>query len=204
MIKVEIRLILAGLIVVILQIENMSTAPLEKTVSQLMMSSADKSTKLGLLNYFKDLELDNLCNFPLLDVNNFNNVEKEYAFKCFCTVIYNISNEFEHSLVKAIDLEVAINMTNEHKFKDETMYGLWKNVTEFSQPMKLLMDPLNNITKWNKVCYNLDNELHAYCKFLNVEVLLLHNNRMEKYKSCKSFYTQIHMSMQNSVFNICF
>ncbi|XP_015367985.1 PREDICTED: putative DNA helicase INO80 [Diuraphis noxia] len=180
MIKVERRLILAGLIVVLLQLENVSTAPKENTVSQLMMSSADKSTKFGLLNYFKDLGLDNLCNFPLLDVNNFKTVETEYAFKCFCTVIYNISNEIKYSLVNDIDLEIAKNITNKHKFKDETMYGLWKNVTEFSQPMKLLMDPLDNITKWNKVCYNLNNELHTYCKFLNVEVLLLKNTRLEK------------------------
>lgn len=185
MIKVERQLILAGLIVVILQLENVSTAPTEQTVSQLMMSSAEKSTKLGLLNYFKDLGLNNFCNFPLLDVNNFKTVETEYAFKCFCTVIYNISNEFKDIPINAIDLEIAKNMTNEHKFKDETMYGMWKNATEISQPMKLLMDPLDNITKWNKVCYNLKNELHTYCKFLNVEVLLLDNKYLEKSKSCK-------------------
>lgn len=176
-------MILAGLTVVTLQIGNVSTAPTEKTVSQLMMSSANKSIKFGLLNYFKDLKLDDFCNFPLLDVNNFKMVENEFTFQCFCTVIYNVSNEFEHSVVNPIDLEVAINITNEHKFKDETMYGVWKNVTEISQPMKLLMDPLNNIAKWNKVCYNLNNELHTYCKFLNVELLLLHDSRLEKSKT---------------------
>ncbi|CAI6362444.1 unnamed protein product [Macrosiphum euphorbiae] len=183
MITVGRRLILAGLIVVTLQIGNASTAPTEKTVSQLMMSSADKFSKLGLLNYFKDLNLDQFCNFPLLDVNSFKTVENEYAFQCFCTVIYNVSNEFDYSLVNSIDMEAAKNTTNDHKFKDETMYGMWKNVTKISQSMKLLMDPLNNVTKWNKVCYNLNNELHTYCKFLNVEVLLLHNSYLEKSKT---------------------
>lgn len=178
-------LILAGLIVVTLQIGNVSTTPPTEppTVSQLMMSSADKFSKFGLLNYFKDLNLDKFCNHPLLDVNSFKTVENEYAFQCFCTVIYNVSNEFEYSLINSIDLEAAKNTTNDHKFKDETMYGIWKNVTKISQSMKLLMDPLNNVNKWNKVCYNLENELHTYCKFLNVEVLLLHSSYLEKSKT---------------------
>lgn len=182
MITVLRQLILAGLIVVTLQIENVSMAPAEKTVAQLMVSSAELSSKTGLLNYFKDLHLDIHCDFALLDVNNFKMIENEYTSQCLCTVIYNISNEFEYSLVNAIDLDAAKNMTNNHKFKDKTMYTMWTNVTEISQSMKLLMDLLNNITKWNKVCYNLDNKLTSYCKFLNVEVLLLHNSSLEKTK----------------------
>jgi len=185
MITVGRRLILAGLIVVTLQIKNVSMAPTEKTVSQLMMSSADKFSKLGLLNYFEDLNLNKYCNFPLLDVNSFKAVENEFVFQCFCTVIYNVSNELDYNLVNSIDLEIAKNTTNDHKFKDETIYGMWKNVTKISQSMKLLMDPLDNVIRWNKVCYNLKNELHSYCKFLNVEVLLLQNSRLEESKTCK-------------------
>ncbi|XP_060833537.1 uncharacterized protein LOC132917038 [Rhopalosiphum padi] len=176
MITVGRRLILAGLIVVTLQIWNVSTAPTEKTISQLMMSSG----KVGLVNYFKDLNLDNFCNFPLLDVKNFTRVENEYTFPCFCTVIYNISNEFEYGLINATDLEAAKLITNNHKFNDESMYNMWTNMTKNSESMKLLMDPLNSIDKWNKVCYNLKNELHTYCKFLNVEVLLIINGGLEK------------------------
>ncbi|CAH1726321.1 unnamed protein product [Aphis gossypii] len=179
MITIGRRLMLAGLIVVTLQIWNVSMAPTEKitkTIGQLMMSS----NKVGLVNYFEELKLDKFCNFPLLDVKNFTMVENEFIFPCFCTVMFNVSNEFEYGHINSSDLEAAKFVTDNHKVNDEIMFNMWTNITKNSQSMKLLMDPLNSISKWNKVCYNLNNELHTYCKFLNVEVLLFYNVVLEK------------------------
>lgn len=184
MITIGRRLMLAGLVVVALQIWNVSMAPTEKitkTIGQLMMSS----NKVGLVNYFEELKLDTFCNFPLLDVKNFTMVENEFTFPCFCTVMYNVSNEFEYGLINSSDLEAAKFVTDNHKVNDEIMFNMWTNMTKNSQSMKLLMDPLNSISKWNKVCYNLNNELHTYCKFLNVEVLLFYNVVLEKSTKCK-------------------
>jgi len=123
---------------------------------------------------------------PLLDVKDFKK-EIDFPFPCFCTIIYNVSTEFKYDLVDAIDLETAKNITKEHKFKDLTMYNMWTNATTKSDSMKLLMNPLNDIIKWNKVCYNIDQALHSYCEFLNVEVLLFYNS-LQKSKECKYYY----------------
>lgn len=186
MITVRRRLILAGLLVVMLQIRNVTPAPTEKTVSQLMISTNSSDKKSGLVNYFTELGLNKHCNYPVLDVNNFTTIENEYTLPCFCTVIYNISKEFDHGHINATEFEAAKNTSSGYKLKDNlTMYDMWTKVTKLSPSMKLLMGPLNNLTKWTKVCYNFNNVLHPYCTFLNVEVLLLYNSVLQKPNECE-------------------
>jgi len=162
----------AGLLIVV-QLGNGLMLP-QQTVSELMVS--DSNDKLGLVKYFKQLELDKFCTSPVLDDDSFKTYEvKDVVVPCLCTVIYRIVKELASYNVKIADVELAKNETDNSKFND-VMYKVWKNVSNTSPSLKLLMDPLVDVTQWKNVCYNHVNKVVGpFCKFLNVEVLLLHN-----------------------------
>lgn len=180
MISINVHLIFVGLFVVV-HFGNARFVP-EKTVTELMLSNV--TDKIGLINYFNELGLSKHCKSPLLNVSNFKMFENEDVVPCLCTVIYNMSKELDDKVINVLDVELAKNKTNNYKYKNPNVYNIWKEVTDISPSLKLLMDPLNNITKWNSICYNIKDVLYPYCKLLNVEVLLLYNT-MQKPKECK-------------------
>lgn len=178
--SINVQLICVGLLAII-QFGSAGTVP-DKTVTQLMVSNLpDKS---GLVDYFNELDLPKHCKLPLLDKNNFKKFENEDVVPCLCTVIYNMFLELKSKVVNVLDVEEAKNKTNNYKYNDPIVYNIWKEVTNISPSLKLLMDPLVDITKWNTICYNINEVLYPYCKFLNVEVLLLYNT-MQKPKECE-------------------
>lgn len=160
----------AGLLIVV-QLGNSLVLP-QQTVSELIVS--DSNDKLGLVKYFKQLELDKFCTSPVLDDDSFKKYEIKNIVPCLCTVIYRIVKELASYNVKITDVELAKNETDNSKFNDVT-YKVWKSVSNTSPSLKLLMDSLVDVTQWEKVCYSIVNKIVGpFCKFLNVEVVLLH------------------------------
>lgn len=168
---IYIVLISTGLFVAV-QPRTIETLP-EKTVSQLINDSPDN---FGLINYFNELNLTEHCKSPIIVVNKFKISEHVDIVPCLCTVIYNMTKELEHIVFETSDVNVAKNKTNNYKSKNEMMYNMWKDVSKISPSLKFLMDPLNT-NKWNILCHNIDEVIYPYCKFLNVEILLLHNTK---------------------------
>jgi len=161
----------AGLLVTV-QLVNGSALP-TKTVTELMVSDAED--KLGLVKYFKELEVDKFCKSQVLDDENFKTYEGKNSVPCLCTVIYRMNKELTSCNINTADVESAKNKTNDFKLNDVT-YKIWKNVSKTSPSLKLLMDPLANVAQWNAICYDhINKDVQPYCKFLNVEVLLLYN-----------------------------
>lgn len=164
--------IFTGLLVFV-PLNNASPLP-ETTIGELM-TSINSSDKLGLVNYFKELKLDKNCNSGILDVKSFQTNEKNFKVPCLCTVIYNTTKILETYSLSESEVEAAKTATNNYKYGDASVYENWKNATSVSPSLKLLMDPLVNVTQWNLYCHNIDNNLIPFCKFLNVEILLLKN-----------------------------
>lgn len=148
--------------------ENASPATI--TVSQLMASLSPD--KIGLSKHFERMELDKQCQSPVVDSKSFNAFENvNNVGPCLCTVIFNMTRELETLPLDAADLANASKSgVNE---LDSAAYSRWKNVTGSSASLKLLMDPLNNATQLYAMCHNFNNVLSAYCKFIDLEVLLL-------------------------------
>jgi hypothetical protein len=135
-------------------------------------SSYSSSDKSGLIQYFKELELDKYCISPILDGTMFKTFEGvNDVAPCLCTVIYYTTKEIMQSSLNSSHLALAKNQTVQ--FNGPVVYEVWKNTTKKSTYLELLMNPLNNISKWNKVCLTVEKTLSPFCKFLNVEVLML-------------------------------
>lgn len=177
---VRLLLLFSGLLVAA-KLGNATPVPQDYTISYLMSNLSDES---GLVNYFKELELDKYCSFPLLKgPDGFNKFFANDMTRCLCTVIYNTTVLLNPSTLNASDVQAAQNKSISFKYDDLNVYDAWVNVSKESASLKLLMNRLNNITKWNNACHNIDYVEKPYCKFLNVEVLLLQNT-MQKSKEC--------------------
>lgn len=175
---VKILLLFSGLLVAA-NLRNASPVPLENTISQLISNLTDES---GLVNYFKELGLAKFCNFLLLKrPEEFNTFFDNDITQCLCTVIYNTTILLEPSTLNSSDVQAAQNKTSSYKYDDMKVYESWENVSKVSPSLKLLMNRLNTINKWKNACHSVDEVEIPYCKFLNLEILLLHNT-MQKSK----------------------
>lgn len=173
----------SGLLTVV-QLGNAGPVTPESTVGELIVSTT--SDKSELVNYFKELKLDKYCNSPLLKDENFKAYETNNPTQCLCTVIYYTNKELlECHYVNPSSVESAKNKTDNNTFNDPNIYEIWKNVSKTSPSLKLLMEPLKNITLLKNICYNnVMNVINSHCKFLNVEVLLLYSSLL-KPKECE-------------------
>lgn len=179
MYTIECPLIFTSLLVLLMQFSN--AFPVEMSVNKLMSNTQDK---LDLVKYFNELKLNELCEYSILDDNKFKKLEPINPVPCLCTVIYNTTKELESSNISIFDVNTA---KSKSKINDDlTAYNTWKNVTILSHSLKLLMDPLDNLTKWQMIChsgYSIFNR-SVLCQFLNLEVILLNYS---KQKQCEYF-----------------
>lgn len=153
----------------VMQSENPQTPV--KTVGRLMMSG-DSAKKFDLVSNITEMDLQNSCATPLIYENNFSKSLASHYESSVCTIIYNVSRELETKNV--VWDESTINQFSKSFVSVNTdMYEVWKNVTSQSPTLKLLMEYLNEPKKWKSVCYNFNDDLFPYCKFLHFEVLLM-------------------------------
>lgn len=155
-----------------------------------LMTSTPSFAKFGLIEYFVDLKLVDQCTTPVMNESRLKAVELINYPAAVCSVIYNVTAELtsaDYWPVNASDVEDAKANTENYKITNVTIYETWKNVSEISPTLKLLMSPLNNIAKWKVFCLNLNHVMFPYCKFLNVEILLLYKYVL-KHKQSKYFY----------------
>lgn len=177
MCSAEFQLIFTGLFVFTMRLSR--ALPVELSVAQLLSETQDK---LGLVKYFNDQHLDKICDHSVLDDTGFKNLEPDNPVPCLCTVIYNVTIELENSGISILDVNNTITQTTNNTSNSLLVYNVWKNVAKISPPLKLLMDPLDDLNKWQIVCsayYSLSN-LSRLCHFLNVEVLLLNNSTQKQ------------------------
>lgn len=178
-------IVFAGLLAVIQLGNSKPTDSVEASVTKLMESSMPD--RIGLVDYFKELGLSNLCNLTVINDSNLKVFEEHYSKPpCLCTVIYKMFKELEpvikSSSINRTDFESAKKSVI--KLNDQSVYHMWKHVSKKSQSFKLLMDALNNTIIWNTVCFNKGNVTN-YCQFLNTEVLLLNKTLpMPKESEC--------------------
>jgi len=166
-------IVFAGLLAVIQLGKSKPIDSVEASVTKLMESS--KPDRIGLVDYFKELGLPNLCNLTVIDNSNLKVFEEHYNEPpCLCTVIYKVFKELEpvikSSSISLTDFESAKKSNIE--LNDQSVYDMWKHVSKESLSLKLLMDSLNSTTNWNTVCFNAGT-VTKYCQFLNTEVVLL-------------------------------
>lgn len=172
----------------------------QKTVTDLMLSDTDD--KLGLVKYYKELELDKFCMLPVLDDESFKTFEKKDFVPCLCTVIYRMNKEFASRNINTLNVELVKRKIKDFKLNNTT-YEVWKNVAKMSPSLKLLMDPLVNMTQWNAICYNyVSKDIGPFCKFLNVEVSLLYNF-IQTPNECKYYTIHIIIQFAYFIFNNC-
>lgn len=177
MCSVEFQLIFTGLLVFTMR--HSRASPVELSVTQLLSETQDK---LGLVKYFNDQHLNKLCDHSILDDSSFKNLEPNNPVPCLCTVIYNVTIELENSSISVSDVNNTITLNTNNTSNNLLVYNVWKSVAKISPPLKLLMDPLDDLNKWQIVCsadYSLSN-LSRLCHFLNVEVILLNNSTQKQ------------------------
>lgn len=147
----------------------------EMTVSDLMVSNT-LSKKFGLVDYFKELKLDQQCKKPILNINEFNMFENDNNIvPCLCTVIYNMTQEL-NTILENVSETVKTNFNSSQLKSDLAVFEVWKNVSTKSSSLNLFMEPLKDEEKWKNVCHSIKNNvLTRYCKFLNFEVMMWHN-----------------------------
>ncbi|XP_050435712.1 uncharacterized protein LOC126842676 isoform X2 [Adelges cooleyi] len=143
----------------------------EGSVSKLMTSSPVDD--LGLVKYFKQLDLYDTCDIKILDVNKTKHFEINNPELCMCTIIYNMTKELSNSNVSVSDVELAKTQTA--NFDAMALYDIWTKATVSSPSLTLFMEPLNSFKRWHAICYNVEDEIKPLCKMLNVEVLSMKN-----------------------------